>query len=159
MLYYLNLFLKIDCNTSHLTLSHSRQQADSKQTASRHQQQTKTNQVMANYATEYSTLQKKKVYKAVYNNTAMYIVWLDEIKRDGVDSEGRVRNPMCYGELIYTNQDGLYSVLWNACVAVLQGNYNFINIPRPTEVYYDNKMFNYLQKLKYNPDTRVSQTV
>jgi hypothetical protein len=114
---------------------------------------------MANYATEYSTLQKKKVYKAVYNNSAMYIVWLDEIKRDGVDTDGRVRNPMCYGELIYTNKDGLYSVLWNACVAVLQGNYNFTNIPRPTEVYYDNKMFNYLQKLKYNPDTRVSQTV
>jgi hypothetical protein len=114
---------------------------------------------MANYTTGYSNLQKKEVYKAVYNNSAMYVVWLDEIKRDGVDSEGRVRNPMCEGELIYTNQDGLYSVLWNACVAVLQGNYNFTNIPRPTEVYYDNKMFNYLQKLKYNPDTRVSLSV
>ena len=114
---------------------------------------------MANYTTGYSNLQKKEVYKAVYNNSAMYVVWLDEIKRDGVDTERRVRNPMSEGELIYTNQDGLYSVLWNACVDVLQGHYNFITIPRPTEVYYDNKMFNYLQKLKYNPDTRVPQTV
>lgn len=114
---------------------------------------------MANYTTVYSNLQKKEVYKAVYNNIAIYIVWLDEIERDGVDSEGRVRNPMREGELIYTNRNGLYSMLWNACVDVLQGNYNFINIPRPTEVYYDNKMLNYLQKLKYNPDTLVSQTV
>ena len=106
---------------------------------------------MANYTTEYSNLQKKEVYKAVYNNRTAYIQWLDEIKRDGVDNEGRVRNPMSEGELIYTNQDGLYSVLWNACVDVLQGSYNFTGIPRPTEVYYNNdNMLNYLQKLKKN---------
>lgn len=46
-------------------------------------------------------------------------MWLDDIKRDGVDSEGRVRNPISEGELIYTNKDGLYSVILNACVAVL----------------------------------------
>jgi hypothetical protein len=103
---------------------------------------------MTSYTTEYSIIQKKEIYKAVYNNIAVYIEWLNEIKRDGVDNEGRVRNPMCEGGLIYTNQDGLYSVLWNACVAAIQGNYNFTNIPRPTEVYYDNKLFNYLQNLK-----------
>jgi hypothetical protein len=98
--------------------------------------------------TKYSNLQKKEIYKTVYNNSSVYIEWLDEIKRVGIDNDGRVRNPMCEGGLIYTNLNGLYSVLWNACVAVLQGNYNFTNIPRPTEVYYDNKLFNYLQNLK-----------
>ena len=103
---------------------------------------------MTSYTTEYSIIQKKEIYKTVYDNIAVYIEWLNEIKRDGVDNEGRVRNPMCEGGLIYTNQDGLYSVLWNACVAAIEGNYNFTNIPRPTEVYYDNKLFNYLQNLK-----------
>ena len=45
---------------------------------------------MANYTVGYKQPSKKKVYNTVYNNSAMYIVWLDEIKRDGVDNEGRV---------------------------------------------------------------------
>jgi len=135
--------------------------ADSKQTASRQQSKqqskqqsrqqskqqadsTSTNLVMTNYAT------KMEIYKAVYKNRPVYIQWLDEIKRDGADNEGRVKNPMIEGGLIYTNNDEKYSMLWNACVDVLQGNYDFTGIPRPTDIYYNNNMLNYLQKLKKN---------
>jgi hypothetical protein len=31
--------------------------------------------------TKYSNLQKKEIYKTVYNNSSVYIEWLDEIKR------------------------------------------------------------------------------
>jgi hypothetical protein len=99
----------------------------------------------------------KEIYKTVYNNPSVFIQWLDEIKSNGVDNEERVRNPLCEnGGLIYTDKDGLYSTLWNACVDVLQGNYNFTDIPRPTQVNYHNKRWlNYLQKLR-NQDPRIS---
>lgn len=93
---------------------------------------------------------KKEVYKKIYTNPSYYIEWLDEIKNNGVDNKGRVRNPLSEnGSLVYTNKNGLYSTLWNACVDVMQGNYDFTDIPRPTKVIYNNtRWLNYLQTLK-----------
>jgi hypothetical protein len=97
----------------------------------------------------------EEIYKTVYNNPSVFIQWLDEIKCNGVDNEKRVRNPLYEnGRLIYTNKDGLYSTLWNACVNVMQGNYDFTDIPRPMKVIYNNKRWlNYLQDLR-NQDPR-----
>ena len=99
-----------------------------------------------------NSLNKKEIYKIVYSNPSYYIEWLNEIKNNGVDNEGRVRNPLSEkGSLVYTNKNGLYSTLWHVCVDVIQGNYDFTGIPRPTKVIYNNKRwFNYLQDLKKN---------
>ena len=84
-----------------------------------------------------SKISKIEIYNMIYNNRSVYIEWLDEIKRNGLDNKERVRNPLHEGSLIYTNKNGLYSTLWNVCVYVLQGNYDFAGIPRPTKVIYN----------------------
>ena len=82
-------------------------------------------------------ISKIEIYNMVYDNRSLYIEWLDEIKKNGVDDKERVRNPMHEGSLIYTNKNGLYSTLWNVCVYVLQGNYDFAGIPRAKKVIYN----------------------
>ena len=84
-----------------------------------------------------SKISKIEIYNMVYDNRSLYIEWLDEIKKNGVDDKERVRNPMREGSLIYTNKNGLYSTLWNVCVYVLQGNYDFAGIPRAKKVIYN----------------------
>jgi hypothetical protein len=66
----------------------------------------------------------------------VYIEWLDEIKKNGADAKGRVRNPLQEGGYIYIAKNGLYSTLWNWCVYILQGSYDFTGIPRPAKVAY-----------------------
>ena len=99
------------------------QQATYKQTTS-DQKMTKTN------------MSKYEIYKIIYNDRNVYIEWLDEIKKNGVDNKKRVRNPLREGSLIYTDKDGLYSTLWNLCVVILQGNYDFNGIPLPIKRVY-----------------------
>jgi len=81
---------------------------------------------------------KYELYKKIYYNREVFREWLDEIKRDGVDSKKRVRNPLREGGLIYTNKNGLYVKLWNLCVHIFQGDYNFNNgkIPNPIKIDY-----------------------
>ena len=81
-------------------------------------------------------ISKYELYKIIYNERNVYIEWLDEIKKNGVDNKMRIRNPLRNGGLIYTNKNGLYATLWNLCVVILQGNYDFTGIPRPTKVVY-----------------------
>jgi hypothetical protein len=81
---------------------------------------------------------KYELYKKIYYNREVFRDWLDESKRDGVDSKKRVRNPLREGGLIYTNKNGLYVKLWNLCVHIFQGDYNFNNgkIPNPIKIDY-----------------------
>ena len=81
---------------------------------------------------------KYELYKKIYNNREVFMEWLDEIKRDGVDNKKRVRNPLRKGSMIYTDKKGLYVKLWNLCVHVFQGDYNFNNgkIPNPIKIDY-----------------------
>ena len=53
-------------------------------------------------------MSKYEIYKIIYNDRNVYIEWLDEIKKNGVDNKKRVRNPLREGSLIYTDKDGLY---------------------------------------------------
>jgi hypothetical protein len=81
---------------------------------------------------------KYELYKKIYNNREVFMEWLDEIKRDGVDNKKRVRNPLRKGSMIYTDKKGLYVKLWNLCVHIFQGDYNFNNgkIPNPIKIDY-----------------------
>jgi len=81
---------------------------------------------------------KYELYKKIYYDRQKFIDWLDEIKRDGVDDKKRVRNPLRKGSMIYTDKNGLYVKLWNLCVHIFQGNYNFNNgkIPNPIKMDY-----------------------
>jgi hypothetical protein len=81
---------------------------------------------------------KYELYKKIYNNREVFMEWLDEIKRNGVDDKKRVRNPLRKGSMIYTDKKGLYVKLWNLCVHIFQGNYNFNNgkIPYPIKIDY-----------------------
>ena len=81
-------------------------------------------------------LSKIELYKKVKIERDIFIEWLDEIKKNGVDDKKRVRNPLREGGLIYTDKNGLYATLWNICVFTLQGNYDFAGIPRPTKIIY-----------------------
>jgi hypothetical protein len=81
-------------------------------------------------------ISKYELYKIIYNESNIYIEWLDEIKKNGVDSKMRVRNLLYKGTFIYTDKNGLYSTLWNLCVVILQGSYDFHGIPYPTKIVY-----------------------
>lgn len=83
-----------------------------------------------------TNMSKYEIYKIIYNDRNVYIEWLDEIKNNGVDNKKRVRNPLREGSLIYTDKNGLYSTLWDLCVVILQGNYNFNGIPQPIKRVY-----------------------
>jgi hypothetical protein len=81
---------------------------------------------------------KYELYKKIYYNREVFMKWLDEIKQNGVDSKNRVRNPLREGGMIYTDKKGLYVKLWNLCVHIFQGDYNFNNgkIPYPIKIDY-----------------------
>ena len=81
-------------------------------------------------------LSKYAIYKKIYRNRQLFIDWLDEIKRDGVDDKKRVRNPLREGGLIYTDKGGLYPILYKLCFQVLQGDYNMTGVPRPVKIFY-----------------------
>jgi len=88
---------------------------------------------------------KYALYKKIYNDRQTFITWLDELKRDGVDSKMRVRNPLRKGGLIYTNKpNGLYPILYKLCFQVLQGSYVYEGVPRPVKSFYrmQSKFFN-----------------
>jgi hypothetical protein len=40
---------------------------------------------------------KYEIYKKIYNNREVFLEWLEEIKRNGVDDKKRVRNPLRKG--------------------------------------------------------------
>lgn len=81
-------------------------------------------------------LSKYAIYKKIYRNRQLFIDWLDELKRDGVDDKKRVRNPLHEGGLIYTDKGGLYPILYKLCFQVLQGDYNMTGVPRPVKIFY-----------------------
>ena len=92
---------------------------------------------------------KTELHKKIYYNRELFVEWLDEIKRNGVDDKNRVRNPLRKGSMIYTDKKGLYSKLWNLCATIFQGNYNFNNgkIPRPIKIDYKQQ-----SKFFYKPE-------
>lgn len=81
-------------------------------------------------------LSKYAIYKKIYRNRQLFIDWLDELKRDGVDDKKRVRNPLREGGLIYTDKGGLYPILYKLCFQVFQGDYNMTGVPRPVKIFY-----------------------
>jgi hypothetical protein len=93
--------------------------------------------------------EKNKLYKRIYNNRQVFIDWLDEIKRNGVDDKNRVRNPLHEGTYIYTDKNGLYSKLWHLCVSIFQGNYNFRGIPKPIKIDYKRNKTSQVQRIFY----------
>ena len=89
---------------------------------------------------------KYELYKKIYNNREVFMKWLDEIKRDGVDDKMRVRNPLREGTFIYTNKNGLYSKLWHLCIQIFQGNYDIRGVPVPVKRYYKKAQLKFFNK-------------
>jgi len=79
---------------------------------------------------------KYELYKKIYNNREVFIEWLEEIRRNGVDEKKRVRNPLREGGLIYTNKNGLYNTLWHLCVVIFPTAFKWDTIPTPSKRYY-----------------------
>jgi hypothetical protein len=102
-------------------------------------------------------LSKYAIYKKIYNDRQTFINWLDELKRDGVDSKKRVRNPLRKGGLIYTNKpNGLYPILYNLCFQVLQGSYVYEGVPRPAKSFYRTQSKFYNKPLDSPPKSKSS---
>jgi hypothetical protein len=89
---------------------------------------------------------KYELYKKIYYNRQVFMDWLDEIKRDGVDDKMRVRNPLREGSMIYTNKNGLYSKLWHLCIQIFQGDYNIRGVPEPVKRYYKKAQLKFFNK-------------
>jgi hypothetical protein len=89
---------------------------------------------------------KYELYKKIYYNRKYYMDWLDEIKRDGVDSKNRVRNPLREGSMIYTDKNGLYSKLWHLCMQIFQGSYDRRGVPEPVKRYYKKAQLKFFNK-------------
>ena len=102
-------------------------------------------------------LSKYAIYKKIYNDRQTFINWLDELKRDGVDSKMRVRNPLRKGGLIYTNKpNGLYPILYKLCFQVLQGSYVYEGVPRPVKSFYRTQSKFYNKPLDSPPKSKSS---
>lgn len=92
---------------------------------------------MAKKKKKVATLNKHEIKEMIKQNRKVFIDWLDELKRDGVDDKKRVRNPLPNGGLIYTDKkNGLYPILYNLCFQVFQGDYNYTDVPRPAKSFY-----------------------
>jgi hypothetical protein len=89
---------------------------------------------------------KYELYKKIYYNRQVFMDWLDEIKRDGVDEKNRVRNPLRKGSMIYTDKNGLYSKLWHLCIQIFQGSYNIRGVPVPVKRYYKKAQLKFFNK-------------
>lgn len=94
---------------------------------------------------------KYELYKKIYYNRKVFMDWLDEIKRDGVDDKKRVRNPLREGGLIYTNKNGLYSKLWHLCIQIFQGDYDIRGVPEPVKRYYKKAQLKFFNKPPQSP--------
>ena len=102
-------------------------------------------------------LSKYDIYKKIYRNPQLYIDWLDELKRDGVDNKKRVRNPLHEGGLIYTDKGGgLYPILYKLCFQVLQGGYDFAGVPRPVKIFYKKPQLKFFNKPPDSPSDKDS---
>ena len=86
---------------------------------------------------------KYELYKKIYYNREVFLEWLEEIKRNGVDDKKRVRNPLREGGLIYTNK-GLYSTILNLCIAIFPASFKWDTIPPRIKIEYkqQNKFYN-----------------
>ena len=86
---------------------------------------------------------KYEIYKKIYNNREVFLEWLEEIKKNGVDDKKRVRNPLRKGGLIYTNK-GLYSTILNLCIAIFPADFKWDTIPPRIKIEYkqQNKFYN-----------------
>ena len=103
-------------------------------------------------------LSKYAIYKKIYRNPQVFIDWLDELKRDGVDNKKRVRNPLHEGGLIYTDKEkGLYPILYKLCFQVLQGNYNMTGVPRPVKIFYKKPQLKFFNKPPDSPQGSPTQ--
>ena len=102
-------------------------------------------------------LSKYDIYKKIYREPQVYIDWLDELKRDGVDNKKRVRNPLHEGGLIYTDKGGgLYPILYKLCFQVLQGGYDFAGVPRPVKIFYKKPQLKFFNKPPDSPSDKES---
>ena len=102
-------------------------------------------------------LSKYDIYKKIYREPQVYIDWLDELKRDGVDNKKRVRNPLHDGGLIYTDKGGgLYPILYKLCFQVLQGGYDFAGVPRPVKIFYKKPQLKFFNKPPDSPPDKDS---
>ena len=102
-------------------------------------------------------LSKYDIYKKIFRNPQLFIDWLDELKRDGVDNKKRVRNPLHEGGLIYTDKaKGLYPILYNLCFQVLQGNYVYDGVPRPVKIFYKKPQLKFYNKPPDSPPDKDS---
>ena len=86
---------------------------------------------------------KYEIYKKIYNNREVFLEWLEEIKRNGVDDKKRVRNPLRKGGLIYTNKS-LYSTILNLCITIFPADFKWDTIPPRIKIEYkqQNKFYN-----------------
>ena len=124
--------------TSKQQETNKQQQATNKQPTSNQQATNKQPKMSSSSMTtkRNNGLSKLELYKKVKMEKEVFIEWLDEIKKNGIDNKKRVRNPLREGGYIYTDKNGLYATLWNICVFTFQGNYDFNGIPRPTKIVY-----------------------
>ena len=86
---------------------------------------------------------KYEIYKKIYNNREVFLEWLEEIKRNGVDDKKRFRNPLREGGLIYTNKS-LYSKILNLCITIFPADFKWDTIPPRIKIEYkqQNKFYN-----------------
>ena len=97
-------------------------------------------------------LSKYAIYKKIYRNPQVFIDWLDELKRNGVDNKKRVRNPLHEGGLIYTDKEkGLYPILYKLCFQVFQGGYDLTGVPRPVKIFYKKPQLKFFNKPPDSP--------
>ena len=90
-----------------------------------------------------NSMGKYEIYKKIYNNREVFLEWLEEIKRNGVDDKKRVRNPLRKGGLIYTNKS-LYSTILNLCITIFPADFKWDTIPPRIKIEYkqQNKFYN-----------------
>ena len=81
------------------------------------------------------TKQEKEIYTDLNKTDISYLKkWLDDIKKDGTDSQSRVPNPLSEtGSKIYTNRNGKYPIIIKWCFENFK-SYNFSGIPNSEDI-------------------------
>jgi hypothetical protein len=79
------------------------------------------------------TKQEKDIYADLNKTDKNYLIdWLEDMKKNGTDSESRVVNPLS-GSKIYTNKAGKYPIIIKWCFENLK-DYDFTGIPNSKDI-------------------------
>jgi hypothetical protein len=79
------------------------------------------------------TKQEKEIYVDLNKTDKNYLIeWLEDMKKNGTDSESRVVNPLS-GSKIYTNKAGKYPIIIKWCFENLK-DYDFTGIPNSKDI-------------------------